>query len=48
MGCINKSKSNEENLNIPRKLYIDLLLDDKIIQPEEFCDNRIKTTHTTL
>ena len=48
MGCINKSNINDQNSNIPRKLYIDLLLDDTFNQQEKFCDNSIKTTRTTL
>jgi hypothetical protein len=48
MGCINKSNNSSQTSNIPRKLYIDLLLDEKVSQPEKFCDNSIKTTRTTL
>jgi hypothetical protein len=48
MGCINKSNNSSQTSNIPRKLYIDLLLDDTFNQPEKFCDNSIKTTRTTL
>ncbi len=36
---------NEQNL---RKLYINLLSDNKIQQPEHFCDNIIKTTRYTM
>ena len=31
-----------------RKLYIDLLSDNKLKQPEKFCGNEIKTTRYTL
>mgnify|MGYP003571295726 CR=1 FL=1 len=48
MGCINKSNIHDQTSNIPRKLYIDLLLDNEFNQPENFCDNSIKTTRTTL
>ena len=48
MGCINKSNINDQNSNIPRKLYIDLLLDDTFNQPEKFWKKNIKTTRTTL
>ena len=48
MGCINKSNINDQTSNIPRKLYIDLLLDNEFNQPENFCDNSIKTTRTSL
>lgn len=48
MGCLNNLNNNSRNENIPRKIYIDLLSEDKIQQPEDFCDNTIKTTRYTL
>ena len=46
MGCVNDS--NNKNKNDKRKLYIDLKSPNKIVQPEEFCGNKIKTTRFTM
>jgi hypothetical protein len=47
MGCFNNSKNNRDETE-QRKLFVDLLSGNKIIQPEEFCGNKIKTTRFTL
>ena len=47
MGCLNNTKNNNNNKE-QRKLYIDLLTEKQIKQPEEFCGNRIKTTRFTV
>ena len=47
MGCFNNSKNNQ-NKNEQRKLYVDLFEENRIIQLEEFCGNKIKTTRFTL
>ena len=41
-------KNNSKNKNNQRKLYIDLLTNKKIEQPEKFCGNEIKTTRFTM
>jgi hypothetical protein len=45
-SLINYQNKNRENL--PRKIYIDLLSNEKIKQPENFCGNSIKTTQYTM
>ena len=40
--------SKNEDQNKTRKFYIDLLSPMEIQQPENFCDNSIKTTHYTM
>ena len=48
MGSSYNSKNNAKNENEPRKLYIDLLNENKVIQPEDFIGNKIKTTKYTM
>lgn len=45
MGLLNSKKDDG---NITRKLYIDLLSSEEVIQPEDYCGNEIKTTHYTM
>ena len=47
MGCLNNTKNNNKNKEL-RKIYIDLLSENKIKQPEDFCGNKIKTTKFTM
>jgi hypothetical protein len=47
MGCISNLKENKNEHEF-RKLYINLLSDCTIQQPENFCDNKIKTTRFTM
>ena len=42
------NQNNFKNKNQERKLYIDLLTNNKIVQPEEFCGNKIETTRFTV
>lgn len=42
------NQNNSKNKNQERKLYIDLLTNNNIVQPEEFCGNKIKTTRFTV
>lgn len=44
MGNQNHSK----NKNQERKIYIDLLSNNELQQPEQFCGNKIKTTRFTM
>ena len=45
---LTKSKKEKQNKIRHRKLYIDLLTENEIHQPENFCGNSIKTTRYTL
>ena len=45
MGLFN---SKRDDSNTTRKFYIDLLSSEKVIQPEDYCGNEIKTTHYTM
>ena len=47
MGCISNLKENKNEKEF-RKLYINLLSENTIQQPENFCDNKIKTTRFTM
>ena len=47
MGCLNNTKNNKNNKE-QRKIYIDLLSENQIKQPEDFCGNKIKTTKFTM
>lgn len=40
--------SKNGHYNKTRKFYVDLLSSEIIKQPEEFCNNSIKTTHYTM
>ena len=45
MGLLNSKKDDG---NTTRKLYIDLLSSEEVIQPKDYCGNEIKTTHYTM
>ena len=47
MELTKHSKEKKEEIR-RRKLYIDLLTENEIHQPENFCGNVIKTTRYTL
>ena len=47
MGCMHNSNDKIDD-NKFRKLYIDLLSENTIQQPENFCSNQIKTTRYTM
>ena len=48
MESNNKNEAINDNILKNRKLYINLLTENKIHQPEKFCGNKIKTTRFTL
>ena len=47
MGSLIYYQNNKREI-LPRKIYIDLLSNEKIKQPENFCGNSIKSTQYTL
>ena len=42
------NQSNSQSRNLERKIYIDLLSNNELQQPEYFCGNEIKTTRFTM